>query len=93
MTLFNLVYTSRVIAESQFIVVGEGHGTPLQYFCPENPMDGGACQAAVHEVAKSRTRLSDNFTFPKCFQSEAVVNNAVVYIQVFVQKLIFISLG
>ena len=28
----------------------------------ENPMDGGAWKAAVHEVAKSRTRLSD-FTF------------------------------
>ena len=27
-----------------------------------NPMDRGACQAAVHGVAKSRTRLSD-FTF------------------------------
>ena len=22
--------------------VGEGSGTPLQYCCPENPMDGGA---------------------------------------------------
>ena len=21
---------------------GEGNGTPLQYFCLENPMDGGA---------------------------------------------------
>ena len=21
---------------------GEGNGTPLQYYCPENPMDGGA---------------------------------------------------
>ena len=21
---------------------GEGNGTPLQYCCPENPMDGGA---------------------------------------------------
>ena len=40
----------------------EGNGTPLQYSCLENPMDGGAWQAAVHEVAKSRTRLSD-FTF------------------------------
>ena len=28
----------------------------------ENPMDGGAWQAAVHGVAKSQTRLSD-FTF------------------------------
>ena len=41
---------------------GEGNGTPLQYSCLENPMDGGAWGAAVHGVAKSRTRLS-NFTF------------------------------
>ena len=38
---------------------GEGNGTPLQYSCLENPMDGGAWQATVHGVAKSRTRLSD----------------------------------
>ena len=41
---------------------GEGNGNPLQYSCLENPMDGGAWWAAVHGVAKSRTRLSD-FTF------------------------------
>ena len=41
---------------------GEGNGTLLQYSCLENPMDGRAWQAAVHGVAKSRTRLSD-FTF------------------------------
>ena len=41
---------------------GKGNGTPLQYSCLENPMDGGAWWAAVHGVAKSRTRLSD-FTF------------------------------
>ena len=40
---------------------GEGNGNPLQYSCLENPMDGGAWQATVHGVAKSRTRLS-NFT-------------------------------
>ena len=40
----------------------EGNGTPLQYSCLENPMDGGAWWAAVHGVAKSRTRLSE-FTF------------------------------
>ena len=39
-----------------------GNGTPLQYSCLENPMDGGAWWAAVHEVSKSRTQLSD-FTF------------------------------
>ena len=37
--------------------VGEGNGTPLQYSCLENPMDGGAWWAAVHGVAQSRTRL------------------------------------
>ena len=42
--------------------LGEGNGTPLRYSCLENPMDGGAWQAAVHGVAKSQTRLSD-FTF------------------------------
>ena len=41
---------------------GEGNGTPLQYSCLENPVDGGAWWALVHGVAKSRTRLSD-FTF------------------------------
>ena len=41
---------------------GEGNGTPLQYSRLENPMDGGACWAAVHGVAKSWTRLND-FTF------------------------------
>ena len=40
----------------------EGNGTPLQYSCLENPMDGGAWWAAVHGVAKSRTWPS-NFTF------------------------------
>ena len=34
---------------------GEGNGTPLQYSCLENPMDGGAWWAAVRGVAKSRT--------------------------------------
>ena len=38
---------------------GEGDGTPLQYSCLENPMDGGAWWAAVHGVAKSQTWLSD----------------------------------
>ena len=42
---------------------GEGNGNQLQYSCPENPMDGGAWWATVHGVAKSRTRLSDDFTF------------------------------
>ena len=38
---------------------GEGNGNPLQYSCLDNPMDGGAWQATVPGVAKSRTGLSD----------------------------------
>ena len=41
---------------------GESNGTPLQYSCPENPIDGGAWWAAVHGVTESWTQLSD-FTF------------------------------
>ena len=41
---------------------GEGNGTPLQYSCLENSIDGGAWKAVVHGVAEGRTRLSD-FTF------------------------------
>ena len=42
--------------------LAEGNGTPLQYSCLENPMDGGAWWAAVHGVTEGQTRLSD-FTF------------------------------
>ena len=38
---------------------GKGNGIPLQYSCLENPIDGGAWWATVHEVAKCRTWLSD----------------------------------
>ena len=48
--------------------LGEGNGTPLEYSCLENPMDGGAWWAAVHGVATSQTRLSD-FTFTLHFHA------------------------
>ena len=48
---------------------GEGNGTPLQYSCLENPMDGGAWWAAVHGVAKSRIPLSD---YPYTFHFHAL---------------------
>ena len=44
------------------LLTREGNGTPLQYSCLENPMDGGAWKAAVHGVTEGWTWLSD-FTF------------------------------
>ena len=38
---------------------GEENGNPLQYSC----LDRGAWWATVHGVAKTQTRLSDNFFF------------------------------
>ena len=38
----------------------EGNGNPLQYFCLETPMDGGAWQATVCGVAENQTRLSES---------------------------------
>ena len=44
---------------------GEGNGTPLQYSCLENPMDGEAWWLhTVNMIAKGQTLLSDHtFTF------------------------------
>ena len=38
---------------------GGENGNPLQYSCLGKPMDRGAWQAAVHEVTKSPTQLSN----------------------------------
>ena len=59
---------------------GEGNGTPLQYSCLENPMDGGAWWAAVHGVARSRTQPSD-FTFTFHFhalEKEMAIQSSVL---------------
>ena len=52
---FFIFFKSRTVAK-------KGNGNPLQYSCLENPMNGGAWWAAVHEVARSQTQLG-NFTF------------------------------
>ena len=62
--------------------IGEGNGTPLQYSCLENPMDGGAWWAAVHGIAKSRTRLSDftlTFHFPALEKEMATHSSVLVW--------------
>ena len=67
--LASTCYCHLLIFNNSSIVFGEGSGTLLQYSCLENPMDGGAWWAAVHGVAKSRTRLSD---FPFTFHFHAL---------------------
>ena len=62
----------------------EGNGTPLQYSCLENPMDGGAWWAAVHGVTKSRTRLSD-FTFT--FRFHALEKEMATYSSVLAWRI------
>ena len=60
--------------------VGEGDGTPFQYSCLENPMDGVAWWATVHGVAKSRIRLSDftlTFHFP-ALEKEMATHSSVL---------------
>ena len=58
MEISHIIISSKV-KQLLYSLVGEGNGTPLQYSCLENPMDGGAWWAAVHGVAEGRTRLSD----------------------------------
>ena len=50
--------TGSVLKSGKF--PGGRNGNPLQYSCPENSMDRGAWQSAVHRVSKSQTRLSTN---------------------------------
>ena len=60
--------------------LGEGNGTPLQYSCLENLLDGGAWRAAVHGVATSWMWLGD-FTFTFHFhilEKEVATHSSVV---------------
>ena len=38
---------------------GEGHGSPLQHSCLEDPMDRGAWRATVHRAQRVGHDLSD----------------------------------
>ena len=67
-----------------YLQIGEGNGTPLQYSCLENPMDGGAWWAAVHWVAKSQTWLRD-FTFT--FHSHALEKEMATHFSVLAWRI------
>ena len=63
---------------------GEGDGTPCQYFCLENPMNGEAWWTAVHGVTKSQTWLS-NFTFT--FHFHTLEKDMATHSSVFVWRI------
>ena len=69
-----------IVVTTYYKFSGEGNGTPLQYSCLENPMDGGARSGAVHGVAKSQTGLNDftfNFHFP-ALEKEMATHSSVL---------------
>ena len=54
MTNLDSILKSRDITLlTKVLIVKTMHGVPLQYSCLENPMDGGAWQAAVHGIPKN----------------------------------------
>ena len=75
---------SQCLLGSTVVFDREGDGTPLQYSCLENPMDGGAWWAAVHGVAKSRTRLRD---FPFTFHFHALEKEMATHSSVFAWRI------
>ena len=63
---------------------GEGNGTPLQYSCLENPMDGGAWKASVYAVAEGRIQLN---VFPFTFHSHALEKEMAPHSSVLAWKI------
>ena len=76
---FGIVYKADID-----VFLREGDGTPLQYSCLENLMDGGAWWAAVHGVVKSWTRLSD---FPFTFHFHALEKEMVTHSSVLAWRI------
>ena len=57
---------------------GEGNGTPLQYSCLANPMNGGAWKAAVHGVAEGQTRLTKLHFHFHALEKEMATHSSVL---------------
>ena len=65
------MWETRVRSLRQEDPLEKENGNPLQYSCLENPMDRGACWAAVRGVVQSRGTLSDfTFTFMRAVKEK-----------------------
>ena len=73
-----IMYNLSLIKVSLGSNTGEGNGTPLQYSCLENPMDGGAWWAAVHGVAEGWTGLSDSTFHFHALEKEMATHSSVL---------------
>ena len=65
----HVIIVTNAVLYTYKLLSGEGNGTPLQFSCLGNPMDGGGWWATVHGVAKNWTQLSD---FPFTFHFHAL---------------------
>ena len=72
------------IRSHQLVTGGEGNGTPLQYSCLENPMDGGAWKAALHGVTEGRKWLSN---FPFTFHFHALEKEMATHYSVLAWRI------
>ena len=74
----------KLFGSDSWNLLGEGNGTPLQYSCLENPMDGRAWWAAVHGVTNSRKWLRD---FTLTFHFHALEKEMATHSSVFAWRI------
>ena len=72
---------------------GEGKGNPLQYFWLENPMVGGAWQAAVHRVWKESDTTEQLSVHALCFSFCFFFLNRLFIIILKFYSFIFAAVG
>ena len=54
---------------------GEGNGTPLQYFCLENPIDGGACR--LQSMGSLESDMTERLHF-HALEKEMAIHSSVL---------------
>ena len=67
----------RVKGSESLIIANILHGSPLQYSCLENPMDGGAWKAAVYGVVDGQSDFTFTFHF-HALEKEMATHSSVL---------------